>query len=143
MHDYACEFTIQADVESVYQAISEPDGLAVWWPKTASGYAKAGQMYDFHFGPGYDWKAEVVECKSNELIEWIFKKSDPDWLGSKVRIQIEPQEQISRVQFRHSGWAQANQHYHISCYCWPMYLRHLKRWVEHGERVDYELRLEV
>ena len=30
-----------------------------------------------------------------------------------------------------------------SCYCWVMYLRILKRYVEHGEMVPYERRLDV
>ncbi|MCH8956850.1 SRPBCC domain-containing protein, partial [candidate division KSB1 bacterium] len=38
---------------------------------------------------------------------------------------------------------EANEHYRVSCYCWAMYLRLLKRYVEHGETVPYEDRLDV
>jgi hypothetical protein len=31
----------------------------------------------------------------------------------------------------------------ISTYCWAMYLRILKRWLEFGEQVPYEKRLSV
>ncbi len=50
---------------------------------------------------------------------------------------------MTQVRFSHSGWADANDHYHTSCFCWAMYLRILKRYVEHGELVPYEKRLEV
>ena len=36
-----------------------------------------------------------------------------------------------------------NDHYKISSYCWAMYLRILKRYVESGEEVPYENRLNV
>jgi hypothetical protein len=34
-------------------------------------------------------------------------------------------------------------HYRTSSFCWAMYLRLLKRYVEHGEVVPYEKRLDV
>jgi hypothetical protein len=47
------------------------------------------------------------------------------------------------VRFHHTGWPQSNDHYRISCYCWAMYLRLLKRNVERGEVVPFGQRLEV
>jgi uncharacterized protein YndB with AHSA1/START domain len=37
----------------------------------------------------------------------------------------------------------ADAHYRVSCYCWAMYLRILKRYLEHGETVPYAKRLDV
>lgn len=31
----------------------------------------------------------------------------------------------------------------ISCNCWALYLRILRRWLEHGEAVPYDKRLET
>jgi hypothetical protein len=42
-----------------------------------------------------------------------------------------------------TGWPVDNEHWRISCYCWAMYLRLLRRYLEHGEIVPYERRLEV
>ena len=36
-----------------------------------------------------------------------------------------------------------SEHYRISSYCWAIYLRVLRRYLEHGERVAYEQRLDV
>ena len=41
------------------------------------------------------------------------------------------------------GWPSANEHCRISSYCWAMYLRILRRFLEHGEVVPYEARLEA
>ena len=37
----------------------------------------------------------------------------------------------------------ANAHYRTSAFCWAMYLRLLKKYVETGEVVPYERRLEA
>jgi hypothetical protein len=45
--------------------------------------------------------------------------------------------------FRHTGWAEPNEHFRISNHCWAMYLRILRRYLEYGEIVPYEQRLDV
>ena len=47
------------------------------------------------------------------------------------------------VRFHHIGWPSVSEHYRISSHCWAMYLRVLRRYLEHGERVPYEQRLDV
>jgi hypothetical protein len=43
----------------------------------------------------------------------------------------------------HRAHGHQSEHYRISCYCWAMYLRILKRYLEHGEQVPYAKRLDV
>ena len=43
----------------------------------------------------------------------------------------------------HLGWPEANAHYRTSCHCWALYLRVLRRYLENGESVPYEVRLDV
>ncbi|MBI3448600.1 MAG: hypothetical protein HY049_06775 [Acidobacteria bacterium] len=47
------------------------------------------------------------------------------------------------MRFHHTGWPTANEHWRVSCYCWAMYLRLMRRFIEHGETVPYEDRLDV
>ena len=60
-----------------------------------------------------------------------------------VGIDLEPREQGTWVRFSHRGWPEASEHYRVSCHCWAMYLRVLRRSLEEGESVPYERRLEV
>jgi hypothetical protein len=60
-----------------------------------------------------------------------------------VGFELEEAGGETQVRFHHLGWPAANDHYRISCYCWAMYLRILKRYLEYGELVPYEKRLEV
>ena len=50
---------------------------------------------------------------------------------------MEEKEGMYYVYFAHSGWKNANDHMYITNYCWALYLRLLKRYVERGEIVPY------
>ena len=73
----------------------------------------------------------------------MLTKADDDWKGTRVGFHLAAIEGGTQVRFHHTGWPRLNEHYRISCYCWAMYLRILKRYVEHGEAVPYDQRLDV
>jgi hypothetical protein len=68
----------------------------------------------------------------------------PDWVGTRVGCELTPDgKDGTRVIFRHTGWPEQNEHWRVSCFCWAMYLRILRRNAEHGEIVEYEKRLDA
>lgn len=143
MADICHDFPIKGSAAQVFAAISSPEGLNSWWSKTCTGTPCEGAEYDFGFGPGYDWRAVVTQCLPDSVFEFEMTQADEDWTGSRLNFKLGGNESITNVVFRHSGWPQENEHFRISCYCWAMYLRHLKRYVESGETVAYEERLDV
>src|SRR5262249_55632985 len=98
---------------------------------------------ELSFGPGYDWHAKVTRCVANSEFELVMTRADSDWNGSRVGFQLEDQTGVTLVRFYHTGWPATNEHYRISSHCWAMYLRVLRRYIEHGELVPYENRLDV
>lgn len=143
MADIIHHFSIKAPVQKVFQAISTPTGLDVWWTKRSSGEPKPGAEYELWFGRKYDWRAVVSRCVPNTEFELEMTDAHEDWLGTSVGFHLEEKDGLTNVRFHHLGWPEANEHYYLSCYCWAMYLRLLKRNIEHGELVTYEDRLEV
>ena len=131
------DFTVRAQPELVFAALSTPRGLSAWWTLEAAGEAKAGNEMFLGFGPGYDWRAEVSEYAPGETIEWIVTDADEDWNGTRLRIHLERQGSETLVQFEHSGWAKNSAHFRTSAFCWAMYFRLLRRYVEAGEVVPY------
>ena len=136
-------FLVNRPIESVYEAISTSRGIAQWWAKTARGHSELGAILELDFGPDYQWQAQVTQMVPPNEFELTLIKADPDWLDSTVGFQLATAENCTDVRFFHRGWKEANDHYHISSYCWAMYLRIMKRYVEHGEQVPYADRLEV
>ena len=143
MADIFHHFPIKASLDKVFLTLSTPAGLDSWWTKSSSGEPGQGAEYELGFGPGYEWRAVVSRCVPNAEFVLTLTSAEKDWQGTRVGFLLEEKAGLTQVSFHHTGWPEANEHYRISCYCWAMYLRLMKRYVEYGEVVPYEDRLEV
>jgi uncharacterized protein YndB with AHSA1/START domain len=143
MHDILQDFPIAAEPARVYRAVSEPALLDEWWTLRSTGTPSLGARYDLDFGPGYKWAAVVTKAEPGSAFELRMTDADGDWVGSQVGFDLQPSSSGTQVRFYHCGWPEANEHYRISCHCWALYLRILRRHIEKGESVPYEQRLDV
>lgn len=143
MPDVLLDFPIRAPIDRVFQAVSTSHGLDYWWTKQSAGEPSVGAEYELGFGPGYDWRAQVTRCVKDSEFELKMIQADDDWIGTLVGFRLENHDSVTWVRFYHTGWPSPNEHYRISCNCWAMYLRILRRHLEYGESVPYENRLEV
>jgi uncharacterized protein YndB with AHSA1/START domain len=141
--DILHEFPIKTAPARVFHAVSQPEGLDHWWTRRSSGSPSEGAEYRLWFGPDYDWAAIVTRCVPDTDFEVEVVRADGDWTGTRVAFHFERHDAGTWVRFSHLHWPAPNEHYRISCFCWAMYLRILRRWLEHGETVDYERRLDV
>jgi uncharacterized protein YndB with AHSA1/START domain len=138
-------FLVKARPERIFEAVSTPAGLDAWWTKTSQGSAAAGAEYLLNFGPGYDWKAVVTRCAPPHEFELQLTSANGNevWQGTRVGFVIQPGEKHTGVHFHHAAWPDDVENFRVSNYCWAMYLRIMKRHVEHGEFVPFENRLDV
>jgi uncharacterized protein YndB with AHSA1/START domain len=143
MADIRHDFPIQASRERVFEAVSSPAGLDQWWTKRAAGDPRVGAEYELWFGPAYDWRAVLNKYAPSGELEYQLVRADPEWLGTRVGFVLQEDKGATQVRFYHTGWPTPSQHYRTSSFCWAMYLRILRRYLEHGEVVPYERRLEV
>ena len=138
------QFTVKAPVDRVFKAMATPEGLARWWTKTSEGTPQEGAEYTLFFGPEYDWRGRVTRFKPHSAFELEIIKAHQDWQGTRVGCELQAQgPDITQVRFYHTGWPTENEHWRVSCYCWPMYLRIMRRNLEHCETVPYENRLDA
>ena len=143
MADIFHDFPMRVRPDRVFQAVSTPQGLDQWWTKWSEGTPSLGGEYALSFGPEYNWSAKVTRYVPTSEFELVMVRADKDWIGTHVGVRLEDRGETTWVQFHHTGWPSANEHYRISCNCWAMYLRILRRYLEHGESVPYESRLDA
>ena len=136
-------FVVNETPETVFPLISTADGLNTWWTKTCEGRPLIGEKYKLGFGQDYQWEAVVTEIVDRKSFEMRMTKSDTDWNKSILRFELTPGVHNTSVRFFHHGWPDKNEHFHISNYCWAMYLRLLKLRVETGLIIPYDKRLDV
>jgi uncharacterized protein YndB with AHSA1/START domain len=141
MADILHDLPIQAPIERVFDAVSTPAGLDAWWTARSKGVPRKDEEYVLWFGPEYDWRARVTRCTRATEFELEVTRADGDWLGTRVGFRMQPRDGATWLQFSHVGWKTPNEHYRISCNCWALYLRVMRRFLENGETVPYENRL--
>lgn len=140
MPDIFHRFHIQADPALVYDAISTPVGLDSWWTLRSDGKAMSDAEWHLDLGPGYQWKAAVSRCLPAKEFEFKIVEAMDDWLDTRVGFSLVAEDAGTSLNFRHTGWPTVSEHFCHSSFCWAMYLRLLKRYVESGEVVAYHLR---
>jgi uncharacterized protein YndB with AHSA1/START domain len=143
MPDILHQFPVFAPAHEVFKAVSTPKGLDVWWTLTSKGEAVTGSVYELFFGEGYDWRARVSTCVPDRIFALSIYDSMPDWENTIVRFELTEKDGSTDVLFSHTGWPDENDHYRISSFCWAMYLRLMKKYVEDGTVVEYAKRLDA
>ena len=147
MPDVLFDFPIRASADRVFEAVSTPAGLDRWWTLRAAGEARVGATFELDFGPDYDWRAVVTACEPGALFELELTRAMPDWLGSRVRLELSEGTGAGAgatlLRFAHLGWAEPTEHFRVSSFCWAMYLRLMRRGLEYGEEVPYDARLDA
>ena len=140
MADIVHQLMINAPKADVFAVVATADGLEKWWSEASTGEEQVGAEWTLRFGPEYDWRAVVDQRESDHFFELKMGRSDDDWEGTCVSFQLIESADRTTVRFRHDGWRELNEHFVISNYCWAMYLRLLRRYIELGEVVPYSLR---
>lgn len=143
MADIVQDFPIAVPPARVYDAVSQPSLLDQWWTVRSDGTPVVGTPYTLDFGPDHVWSATVTRADPGRAFELRLTHADGDWLDTVVCFELEPTTAGTAVRFAHRGWPHANAHYRTSCHCWALYLRVLRRHLEHGEVVPYDDRLNV
>ena len=134
------DLMIDAPIEKVYKAISYPADLINWWPQQCSGTPKEGAEYNFQFGPEYNWYGVVEKSIPNQSFHIKMTQSDEDWNPTSFGFELHEKKNKIALSFSHRNWAECNEHFRISSFCWAMLLNGLKNYAERGEIVPFEKR---
>lgn len=128
---------INAPIEKVFEAVSSPHGLNQWWTLDCIGIPALGERYTFIFSPDCIWKGEVVSIQSPAEICWKMFDTQEDWENTEVGFRLMNHARGTDVEFYHTGWHESNKHFRVSSYCWAVYLRVMKAYLEKGHITPY------
>lgn len=136
------DLPINGTIDAVFDAVSTAEGFEKWWSDGGTGIREVGGIYRFDFGPGYCWSGTVEKLIPRRLFVLRMNESDADWKDTLVEFRVRSFGEAVELSFEHSGWPKRNDHFRSSNYCWAMYLRCLKLYIEEGIILDYGRRLD-
>lgn len=136
MFDILHRVGIQASLERVYGALATPEGIAGWWTTETSGDREAGGKLAFRFTDnGRELGAftmRILELEPNRRVVWQVAKGPAEWIGTKIRFELEQQDDFAIVLFKHEDWKEPVEFmYHCSTK-WAIFLMSLKSLAETG-----------
>lgn len=128
---------IDADPDTVFEAIASSDGLASFWTPNVSGTSKEGGTLEFGFEPApVDLQVHVDELAPGRLVAWSCPGPWPGWDGTTIRWALgDSPDADTRVVLTHAGWSDDTPDADLGAvtFTWAMVCGALKRYNETGD----------
>lgn len=134
------DLKVKTIVENVFRMVSVPEFLNEWWTRDSQGKPEQGAEYIFEFSEEYKWKGKITKLNPPFEIEYEITEADQDWMGTSVGFILKETQNGTKISFYHKNWKTVNEHFRQTSFCWAMYLRILKKFVEEGVRIPYSER---
>ena len=132
MLDILHTFTIAAPVGVVFAALTEQRGIAAWWTEQTTAETGPGARLIVDFGERYHYALTVVDLFENERVAWHVDEAHPEWVGTVITFDLEPDGDVTRLRFGHRDWRGAGDFYASCNFQWGRYLESLRRYCETG-----------
>ena len=129
------ERTIAVAPERVFNALTRPSDIALWWTNDLTVKPEVGSLAEFRFtqwGRGV-LQFEVAQLDQNEKVRWISRQGPPQWADTSVTWQLTPVQNGTKLVFTHDGFAQVDEAYKKILGNWEYFLDSLKSYLETGK----------
>lgn len=131
---------INASPDTLFEALTDADGLRAFWTSDCQAEAVVGSISRFGFPSGSKVELRIDELVPGRRVAWTMLTDTlrgPKWTGTKVTWDLEPLDGgLTEVQFRQTNWPAdlPVEDWHTSLaaltFAWAGVLRALKGYVE-------------
>lgn len=135
MSDYLIwhEIRIKAPPAAVYEAVTNPKMIALWWIPDARGESAVGKTLEFWIGD-FCQPMHVAALQPSRRVLWRASETGlADWRGTEVEFLLISGTDRTSVQLRHSGWSEGVAGLPYYSMSWAAYLASLKEFIEIGK----------
>jgi len=95
------EVWLNADQETVFEALTTEQGLDGWWGKALAAEPRVGAVVEFDHGLGHPLRMEITDLVPNRSVSWkcVSRFSDPtnpasEWFGQTFHFELMPRAEI-------------------------------------------------
>lgn len=129
---------ISAPLARVHSAITTESGYRKWWAEDADF---DGQLATFRFSQPTEVRSvtlRVDRCdERGVLMTCVAHENNPDWLGTRLAIELGEMPSGTRARLVHSGYPAKNEVYERCREAWPYFLRSLASYATTGSGEPY------
>jgi uncharacterized protein YndB with AHSA1/START domain len=129
--DVLFRFDVDADTQTVLEAITTTDGIKGFWTTRAEVPARVGGTLKLGFAIApapFDLRLEQSDGRT---VVWRTETFPPHWVGTNVRWDVEPRDEGATVTFRHAGFPDEQEAAQVA-YTWGQIMVKLKQYAETG-----------
>lgn len=128
---------VVGDINKIYRAMHEPEGLNGWWATTTDGTPEAGQVLDLHFSDVVTLSFRIAELKENELISLRCISGPKTWQDCTLEFSFRPGADQVWVGLVHQNEAASEEDFLYFSTKWTCYLLSLRDLIETGRGRPY------
>lgn len=128
---------IAARPERVFDLITTPEGVAVWWTEDCALTPRVGSEAVFRFvGGDVVFRMRIDELEPGRRVAWTCLGDYDEWNGTTLSWDLEPTEDAKTIlNFAHRGWATTEREYPECNASWGNLLHMIKNHAE-GKPVE-------
>ena len=137
-------FTIESTIEiaaplpAVRTAVTTEAGYRAWWAQDTDFDGRQGP---FRFARPEETRSvtlRVDRCDDSGIsMTCVAQEKNPDWLGTKLAIDLDETSVGTRIRLSHSGYPARNEVYERCAEAWPYFLRSLASYMTTGGGEPY------
>lgn len=128
---------IDASPETVYNALTQQEGLAGWWTPETKATPEVDSIARFAFGPKYFKEMRITKLEPQSKVEWVCVKGYEDWIGTTIKFELEAEGKGTELTLHHEGWKKYTDGVGACSYDWAMFLRSMRLLCETGKGRPY------
>ena len=125
--DFMTTYTVDQTPDEVFAAVTDVRG---WWVDAIEGgTARLGDEFVFHNEPIHVSRQRLTDVVPGELMEWLvleaelnFVEDTAEWVGTRIRFEITPEGDRTRLRFTHVGLVPAHECFEICHNAWSWYI---------------------
>lgn len=126
---------IQANTQTIYEAITTKKGLSSWWIKDCEIKNEVGEVNTFRFEGHPPTEMKLKKQKENKYVSWKCIAGDKEWIGTKLTFSIKESENGCVLKFKHLKWKKQSAFFATCNFHWARHFIMLQNYCETGKSV--------
>lgn len=123
---------IVGDINQIYRAMHEPQGLCGWWAESADGNPVVTGIIHLHFPGVATLSFRLTELIENSLIRLHCVSGPGPWQDCRLEFSFQQDKEGVWVTLRHENESAAEEDFLYFTTKWTVYLLSLRDWIETG-----------